>query len=690
VTAIEASNPLDLVMIPEELRALPQWVCWGIEVRDGKQTKVPLRPDGGGRASVDQLTSWGSFRDALRAFSALGAMGIGFVFTSEDEFCGVDLDHCTKGAGLTAEATSILQGLDSYSELSPSETGVHVLLRGRLPGSRHRTSGPNGVGQIEMYDSGRFFTMTGLHLVGTPPSTQPRQAQLEALYAATFPEPEPAPGPEVAGELGLSVEDDDLIDRASSAANGSDFDRLWRGDTSGHESHSEADLALCGSLAFWAGPDPSRIDRLFRRSGLMREKWDSLRGNTTYGAVTIAKALDGRSNFYGSTSPRDFAPTSPPRSLQTTSPIAPLPLGRGEVGDLATDFASEAESEEVLEPHSWVPIDLVALAARPPEPPSIMGLLYLGKNHLISGESEALKTWLMAAASASEMKEGHGVLWIDGDDVGPADVLERLRLFGVEDATISERFAYMLPDAALDTSSRADVLRVVEERSCRLAVFDGFNPLLLLHGLDPNKGTDVEVFYRLLDPIRKRGVAAVITDNVVKSAEARGAWAIGSERKKSKADVHLGMKAIQPLVRGGVGKAKIVVNKDRPGFLTRPSPGLLLIDATSAGSCTWAIEEDTSHGEEGTFRPTELMERVSRFLEVAQEPRSRNQIEEGVTGNHRYVRQAIDVLCAEGYAEEYAGERRARMVRLVRVYRAAEEAEVERLAARAREWEAES
>ena len=77
-------------------------------------------------------------------------------------------------------------------------------------------------------------------------------------------------------------------------------------------------------------------------------------------------------------------------------------------------------------------------------------------------------------------------------------------------------------------------------RACRLAILDGFNPLLVLHGLNSDSGTDVENFYRVLDPIRKAPTALVLTDNVVKAREARGAWAIGSERKKSKAEVHLG------------------------------------------------------------------------------------------------------------------------------------------------------
>lgn len=317
---------------------------------------------------------------------------------------------------------------------------------------------------------------------------------------------------------------------------------------------------------------------------------------------------------------------------------------------------------------SWAPVDIVAKAARPPESPQIIELFYPGLNHLVSGESEALKTWLLAIAASVELAAGRGVLWVDGDDVGSGALLERLRLLGIDDDAIARRFAYVLPDEKLDEDRRADMLEVVRSRACRLSVLDGFNPLLNLHGLNPDSGTDVETFYRLIDPIRKAPVAVVLSDNVVKAREARGAWAIGSERKKSKAEVHLGMKRLAPLVRGGTGKARIDVHKDRPGYLTRPTPGVLVL-APGEDGYSWRLEPDQSRGDEGEFRPTELMERVSRCLEIRGEPVSRNQIEEEVAGKRDYVRVAIDRLVAEDYASEVEGPRKARLVRLERPFR---------------------
>lgn len=367
--------------------------------------------------------------------------------------------------------------------------------------------------------------------------------------------------------------------------------------------------------------------------------------------------------FEGDARPRP-ATSSPPRP-RVTSSLVPSPYGGDEVEHPVPDL--------VPSPSSWLPIDLVERAARPPEPPDIVGLFYRGSNHLLSGESEALKTWLALIAATDELRAGRGVLWIDGDDVGPGAVLERLRLLGADDEAIAACFAYIAPDEPLDPGTLPGLLNAARKCDCWLAVLDGFNPLLHLHGLDPNSGTDVETFYRLVDPIRKLDIANLLTDNVVKNREARGSWAIGSERKRSKADVHLGMRTLEPLSRAsGRGRARIEVHKDRPGHLERPSPGLLVIENADAG-LVWRIDQDESHRADGEFRPTNLMEKVSRWLEPQPEPQSRNQIESAKLGKAEYVRIAIDCLIREGYAVEFQGARGARLVRLERAFREADD-----------------
>lgn len=278
-------------MIPDVQRR--QWVCWRYEERDGKKTKVPYAPVTGRRASSRDPSTWGGYEEAVRAAKERGMSGVGFVFTAEDDLCGVDLDGCLdpETGEIERWVQEIVEELDSYTEISPSGTGVHILLRARLPEGRNRK------GRFEAYDRGRFFTVTGRHLSGTPKTIEERQEALERVLERMFGAEsmngnrEPTAASE--GDSG-SLPDAELVERAGRAKNGEKFRRLWAGDTSDYRSPSEADLALCGMLAFWTGGDAARIDTLFRQSGLYRDKWE----REDYRDRTITEVLKGRTEFY--------------------------------------------------------------------------------------------------------------------------------------------------------------------------------------------------------------------------------------------------------------------------------------------------------------------------------------------------------------------------------------------------------
>jgi putative DNA primase/helicase len=167
--------------------------------------------------------------------------------------CGVDLDKCLdpETGELENWAREIIDELDSYAEISPSGTGVHVLVRGTLPPGRNRK------GRFEAYDRGRYFTVTGRHLAGTPKTIEGRQEQLERVVKRVFgssaaeSENGHKTNRHVPTHDGLT--DNEVIQKALAASNGKKFARLWAGDIDGYGSHSEADLALCGMLAFWTG-----------------------------------------------------------------------------------------------------------------------------------------------------------------------------------------------------------------------------------------------------------------------------------------------------------------------------------------------------------------------------------------------------------------------------------------------------
>jgi hypothetical protein len=203
--------------------------------------------------------------------------------------------------------------MDSYAEASPSGSGVRIVAYGEKP-DRERSKN----GWVEIYDGrtaegkpgGRYLTITGQRLDGAPHGLAARQQQLEAVYfkwlkvkttaLTTTSTSSNSSNGGADNALVPIIKDDDeaLIDKARAAENGPKFQALWSGSTAGYPSHSEADLALVSILSFWCGPDAERIDRLFRRSGLMRAKWEEPRGAKTYGRSVIDKALSGRREFY--------------------------------------------------------------------------------------------------------------------------------------------------------------------------------------------------------------------------------------------------------------------------------------------------------------------------------------------------------------------------------------------------------
>lgn len=290
-----------LESIPADLRRRDQWICWVFRDRDGGRAKCPICPVSGASIDATDPTNWVSFERAVAAWRAGGYAGIGFVFAADDPFCGVDLDGCIDDEGrVVPSAMEIVRQLDSYAEVSPSGRGVKVFMRGRKPeGVGCRSKAVEGFKETEVYDRGRFFTVTGRHLEESPAGVEERQEELGALCSRLWPKTAERRAAE--GNRGFDGDDDELIRRARSARNGDRFARLWDGDTSLHGGDaSGADQALCNLLAFWTGRDASRMDRLFRRSGLYRAKWDERRGERTYGAMTIETALaDCRETYSG-------------------------------------------------------------------------------------------------------------------------------------------------------------------------------------------------------------------------------------------------------------------------------------------------------------------------------------------------------------------------------------------------------
>lgn len=283
----------DFENVPAELQERRQWVCWRYEEREGKRTKVPVSPRTG--TPVDHLDpeNWRGFEEATRFLMGSYVDGVGFVFVEDDPYTGVDIDKCLDPDTSEIEgwAQEVIESLDSYTEVSPSGTGVKVVVHGALLGSRNRK------GKIEMYDRGRFFTVTGHHLPGTPTTVEDRAQQLQNLYRETFGEDqEDGLKGEISEPVSPPMDDEEVLRLCRWSKGSEKFARLFdEGDTSGHDGdHSSADMALVSMLAFFT-QDPEQIDRLFRSSALMREKWE----RESYRRPTIKRALSGERDFYG-------------------------------------------------------------------------------------------------------------------------------------------------------------------------------------------------------------------------------------------------------------------------------------------------------------------------------------------------------------------------------------------------------
>jgi len=296
------STPFVLVPIPDaiptELRAIPQWVSWRWKyvLDKGKPwTKPPVNPRTGGAASVTDAASWGTFDDALAGMRRFDLPGIGLVLTPDLAIVGGDGDACVDPATgePDAEARAVLTEAATYAERSPSGTGFRFIARGAVP---ERIGKGTKRGRYELYRAGRYLTFTGHRFAFAPATIEERTPELAALCDRLFPprldggavEPPIAPN-------GGGLSDGDILHKAVAAKNGHAFAALYyTGDTLSHDGDdSRADEALCCHLAFWTR-DPAQIDRLFRRSALMREKWE----RADYRERTIARALATVTELY--------------------------------------------------------------------------------------------------------------------------------------------------------------------------------------------------------------------------------------------------------------------------------------------------------------------------------------------------------------------------------------------------------
>lgn len=342
--------------IPEVLKERSTWVCWRYVWKPDREewTKIPVNPSNDRPAKSDDPDTWAGF-DTAKGYHEnpdTDSDGLGFMFAPEDTVVGVDLDDARDSdtGQPTDTAKDIITRLDSFTEVSPSGTGYHTLLHGTLP-----DDAKNRTGKIEIYQEGRFFTVTGQRVDGTPESVNRRNKSLQQVHReyVADDDTDTRESDTTGGSEPSSLSDQQLIEKAKNAEYGEEFSRLWEGDTSGYESPSEADYALCQQLLFWTQGDKRRAEDLFGNSGLVRDKWES---RPDYRKRTLEAADSGLSGYYDPSKADQQGPshTTPPewvtdgegKSLDPETVVTRVRVDPEEYGTLADAISSLNDREK--------------------------------------------------------------------------------------------------------------------------------------------------------------------------------------------------------------------------------------------------------------------------------------------------------------------------------------------------------
>lgn len=278
-------------------------------------------------------------------------------------------------------------------------------------------------------------------------------------------------------------------------------------------------------------------------------------------------------------------------------------------------------------------------------------LLYPGAVHSVAGEPGSGKTWIALVAAAQELEQGHDVLFIDFEDRAITAVA-RLRALGVTDQNIRDHLRYIRPGTALDNTAWKILERAAT--SCTLALVDGITEAMAMHGLAINENDDVAKWLHLIpNRVADLGPAVLQIDHVTKNSDTRGRYAIGAQHKLAGiTGVAYKMLTLSSFGKGTKGRAKLVVDKDKHGDVgpNGITAADLHMDATdpSGRIYAWLDAPEASIDDEGHFRPTTLMGRVSDYLS-SHGGSTTNAIKGGVRGKGESIAEAIDALIREGY-----------------------------------------
>jgi len=308
--------------IPAELKTTGRFCVWKRESNGkGGITKVPYNVRTGYGAKANDVGTFTDYNAAVIATQSGKYDGIGLGIFAD--VCAIDIDHCVENGVLSEQAKDIIDTMNAYTEYSPSGEGIRILFSARdFPyDTKVYFIMKRDIG-LEVYVAGvtsKYVTVTGNAISAGEYGDRTRELQ---IVLDKYMKRNQGKIASVASHQGSSsLSDDEVVKKARAAKNGAKFSALYEGDITMHPSHSEADLALCAILAFWCGKDIAQIDRIFRGSGLYREKWDRSQAGTTYGKTVIATAVSRCTNVYTPSKRSDVSQSSTTKEDKSTQAL---------------------------------------------------------------------------------------------------------------------------------------------------------------------------------------------------------------------------------------------------------------------------------------------------------------------------------------------------------------------------------
>lgn len=287
---------------PSRLKEFDQWLVTHDTPWNDERNKSPRYP----------VSGWNErnlipFTEAYRRSRWADNAGVAFCFTEDGPFVGFDLDDVRRDSEFTDEALAVVEQLNSYTEVSSSGEGLHVIAEVERVDIRDHRADLSEQGHIEVYEKDRYFVLTGDVYEGYS-TVKKRPRAVQTVQGEHLPEDtswsfehqqRPANGQQSGGRQTDATPKQ--IRRTIEEYGKDDVLRLWDENDRGYPSPSEADLAFAAHLYFWCKGDRQLMDECFRASDRMREKWDEVHSSNgeTYGEMTIAKACQTNEHTFG-------------------------------------------------------------------------------------------------------------------------------------------------------------------------------------------------------------------------------------------------------------------------------------------------------------------------------------------------------------------------------------------------------